>query len=74
MDERIDKLDQLILKDPNLGPPVFDRLNCAQQELGLVYGDRPTCPFLRPHILNRVQYETIRCAAETIASALEKVA
>ena len=74
MDKRVEKLDQAILLDPSLGPQVFDRLSLAQKELGLVHGERPTCPFLRPHILNRAQYELIKSAAETIARALEKVA
>src|SRR5512145_1961536 len=74
MDKRVKKLDQAILLDSDLGPQVFDRLSIAQKELGLLHGDRPTCPFLRPHILKRVQYEAIKSAAETIAHALEKVA
>ena len=74
MDKRVKKLDQAILLDSNLGPQVFDRMSFAQKELGLVHGDRPICPFLRPHIMNRVQYEAIKSASETIAHALEKVA
>ena len=73
MDERIDKFDQLLLSDLSLGPELFDRMREAQHELGLLQGDRPTCPFLRPHILPRRQYDTIRFAAEKIAGAFEKV-
>ena len=71
---RVTKLDQSILEDTSLGPPVFDQLSSVQQQLGLLHGDRPTCPFLRPHILHRRQYEAIKYAAETIARACEKVA
>lgn len=74
IDKRLDKLDQSILEDTSFGPEVFDRLDRLQHELGLVHGDRPTCPFLRPHVLYRYQYEAIKAAAETIAHALEKVA
>jgi hypothetical protein len=74
VDERVNKLDRLLLEDTTLSPLVFDRLRYTQKELGLLYDDRPTCPFLRPHILNRVQYDAIKHAAETIAHALEKVA
>lgn len=74
MDARIDKLDQLFLDDVSLGPQLFKRLREAQRELGLLHGDRPTCSFLRPHILHRRQYEEIKSAAETIAIAFEKVA
>ena len=73
MDERIDKFDQLLLSDLSLGPELFDRMRKAQHELGLLQGDRPTCPFLRPHILPRLQYDTIKYAAEKIAGAFEKV-
>ena len=74
MDARIDKLDQSLLDDLSLGPELFDRLRQAQQKLGLLHGDRPTCSFLRPHILHRRQYDEIKYAAETIANAFEKVA
>ena len=52
----------------------FDRLRTAQRELGLLHGDRPTCPFLRPHILSRLQYQAVKKSAEMIANAFEKVA
>ncbi|HEU4766307.1 MAG TPA: hypothetical protein VFS77_03005, partial [Pyrinomonadaceae bacterium] len=74
VDIRIKKLDQLLVDDLTLGPAVFDRLRAAQEELGLVFGDRPTCPFLRPYILNRPQYDAVKQAAEVIARAFEKVA
>lgn len=74
MDDRIHKLDQSIVADNTLGPASFERLRAAQHELGLLHGDRPTCPFLRPHILSRTQYETIKSSAEVIAGAFEKVA
>lgn len=74
MDARIDNFDQLLLDDVSFGPELFHRLREAQQELGLLHGDRPTCSFLRPHILHRRQYDEIKYAAETIADAFEKVA
>ena len=74
MDERIHNLDRLILADPTLGPALFDELRTAQRALGLLQGDRVTCPFLRPHILPRPQYDAIKRAAETLATAFEKIA
>ena len=71
---RIDKFDQLLLDDVSLGPELFDRLREAQHQLGLLHGNRPTCSFLRPHILDRRQYDEIKYVAETIADAFEKVA
>ena len=74
MEDRIKQLDRSIVDDSTLGPAVFEKLRVAQQELGLLQGDRVTCPFLRPHILQRVQYETVKSAAETLAGAFEKLA
>lgn len=67
------ELDQRILDDPSLVPAIFADLTNAQRELGLVFGDRPTCPFLRPHIVSRSQYDSVAAAARTIAGAIEKV-
>ncbi len=74
MEDRIQKLDHLIVHDPTLGPGLFEQLRVAQRELGLLHGDRTTCPFLRPHIMPRGQYETVKRAAETLAGAFEKIA
>lgn len=74
MENRIKKLDRSILADTTLGPALFEALRAAQRELGLLQGNRAICPFLRPHIVPRSQYETIKRAAETLAGALEKIA
>src|SRR5947209_10432995 len=69
----LNELDERILNDPALSEPFLDELLAAQRELGLVFGDRPTCPFLRPHIIARSQYDEVVRAAGTVASAIEKV-
>jgi hypothetical protein len=69
----IRELDERILNDPALVQPLFDELTTAQRALGLVFGDRPTCPFLRPHIVTRSYYEQISRAASTIAVAIERM-
>ncbi|HEU4934593.1 MAG TPA: hypothetical protein VFT48_21085 [Pyrinomonadaceae bacterium] len=74
MEDRIKELDRSIIDDVTLGPTLFEELRAAQHELGLLQGDRATCPFLRPHILPRTQYETVKRAAETLAGACEKIA
>lgn len=74
MQNRIRKLDDSIVADTTLGPAFFEALQTAQRELGLLQGERSTCPFLRPHIVSRSQYETVKRAAETIAGACEKIA
>jgi len=67
------ELDQRIINDSSFGPKYFQQLVSAQKELGLLHGDRPTCPFLRPHILSRDQYSSVSLAAEIIARAFEKL-
>ena len=74
MEDRIKKLDRSIVDDTTLGPTLFEQFRAAQHELGLLQGERVTCPFLRPHILPRAQYETVKHAAETLAGACEKIA
>ena len=74
MEDRIKQLDRSIVTDDTLGPALFEQLRAAQHELGLLQGNRATCPFLRPHIIPRAQYETVNRAAETLARACEKIA
>src|SRR5690349_19160661 len=74
MEDLIKELDHLIVTDTTLNPALFETLRAAQHELGLLQGNRATCPFLRPHIISRPQYETIKRAAETLAGAAEKIA
>jgi uncharacterized circularly permuted ATP-grasp superfamily protein len=74
VEDVIKQLDDLIVADTTLGPALFEELRVAQRELGLLQGDRATCPFLRPHVMPRAQYETIKRAAEILAVAFEKIA
>ena len=70
----VQALDEQILSDASIGPVLFARLLAQQHELGLLHRDRPTCPFLRPHILSRSRYQTIAAAARIVAEAFETVA
>jgi hypothetical protein len=74
LDSLVRALDDRILSDSTLDQSQFESLIARQRELGLVYGDRPTCPFLRPHIISRTQYDTVARAASIIASAVERLA
>ena len=74
LDSLVRALDDRILSDSTLDQSQFEGLIARQRELGLVYGDRPTCPFLRPHIISRTQYDTVARAASIIASAAERLA
>lgn len=70
----LEQLDSRILNDPQLSRGRLDELLAKQRELGLLHGDRPTCPFLRPHVITRSQYDAIAKAAEIVAGAFEKLA
>ena len=74
MEDRINNLDRSIIEDTSLGPALFEQLQAAQRTLGLLQGDRATCPFLRPYILPRHQYDAVKRASETLAAACEKIA
>jgi hypothetical protein len=65
---------ELLTSDKTLAPSVFERLHSAMRENRLVYADRPISVALRPHFLERSQFEVHTAVAELIASALEKVA
>src|SRR5215510_15156220 len=69
----IRELDERILNDSSLDQSTFDRLIAAQHGLGLVFDGRPTCPFLRPHLITRSQYDEVSGAASIIAEAVERM-
>lgn len=71
--EIIRELDERILHDSRLDQPIFDQLIAAQHGLGLVFDGRPTCPFLRPHLITRSQYDEVSRASSTIATAVERM-
>jgi hypothetical protein len=73
-DRAIAEYHDLLASDKTLGPSLFEQLHRAMRTNGLVYADRPISVALRPHFLERLQFETHTAIAELIASALEKVA
>jgi hypothetical protein len=73
-DRAIAEYHELLVSDKTLGPSLFEKLHRAMRTNGLVYGDRPISVALRPHFLDRLQFEIHTAIAELIASALEKVA
>jgi hypothetical protein len=66
-------LDDRILSNLELDFDLFSQLTASQHELGLVHGNRPTCPFLRPHLVTRSQYIRITRAAEVLGLVFEKL-
>jgi hypothetical protein len=64
----------LLARDKTLAPRVFEKLRDQMRANRLTYGDRPISVALRPHFLERSQFEVHTGVAELLASALEKVA
>jgi hypothetical protein len=73
-DRAIAQYHELLLDDKTLAPRVFEKLHDAMRANRLVYGDRPISVALRPHLLERSQFEAHAVVAELIGGALEKIA
>jgi hypothetical protein len=73
-EKAIAEYHDLLAADALLSSKVFEKLREAMRRNRLVYGDRPIGVALRPHFLERKQFESLTRRAELIASALEKVA
>lgn len=73
LQDKIVGLNKEVLAEYKNDTELFNRLTGIQNDSGLLYDDRPTCPFLRPHILSRKQYDQIVHAAETIAEAEKRL-
>lgn len=65
---------ELLAASEVLSPTIFERLRSEMRTNRLLYGDRPIGVALRPHLLERKQFEALAQTAELIASALEKIA
>jgi hypothetical protein len=73
MKAQIDKLDADLLERYRFDTELFERLTDRQRESGLLHGDRPITPFLRPYFLAESRYREIRRAARILSSAFEKL-
>ena len=73
LDKLIRDLNEELCSKYKSDTELFAKLIKVQNDLGLLFGDRPTCPFLRPHFISRTLYDQIAHAAETIAKASERL-
>jgi hypothetical protein len=73
MRKKIERLNRRLVENHFSNNSLFAELTEAQRNLGLLQGDRPTCPFLRPHFFSRQQYNEIANAAEVLANAFENL-
>jgi hypothetical protein len=65
---------KLLAADKTLSPVALEKLREAMRARRLTYGTRPIGVALRPHLLERKQFDLLTAAAELIARALEKIA
>lgn len=73
-EKAIAEYHNLLAADAGLSAGVLQRLREAMRRDRLVYGDRPIGVALRPHLLERKQFELLTRRAELVVSALEKIA
>jgi len=71
--EIVGELNESLFEEYGTDTELFAKLTKIQSDSGLLYGDRPTSPLLRPHFLSRTQYEKISHASEMIAEAAERM-
>jgi hypothetical protein len=70
----ITEYHELLATDQTLGATAFGKLRSGMSKKRLLYGDRPIGVALRPHILEQKQFRALTLAAESVTSALEKIA
>jgi hypothetical protein len=66
-------LERRIADDPSVNAELFARLTAEQRTLGLLHGQRAVCPFLRPLVVARAQYDAVARAAGVLAGAFERL-
>lgn len=69
-DDRVRTLDRELLRLHRDDKGLFDELTARQKASGIMHGDRPICPFLRPYFLAESRYEAIRSAAASVHRAV----
>jgi hypothetical protein len=69
----VEWLERRIEADPHLDAELFARLTAEQRTLGLLHDERAVCPFVRPLVIGREQYERVSRAAHTLAGAFERL-
>lgn len=66
-------LERRINADPGIDAELCARLTAEQRALGLLHDERAVCPFVRPLIIAREQYERVARAAQVLAGAFERL-
>jgi hypothetical protein len=73
MRELITELDTELLRSHGRNSAFHDDLTEMQRRLGIMHGDRPITPFLRPYFLEASRYAEIRRSAGLIFGAFNRL-
>lgn len=65
----VGELDRELLREHRFDTDLFGELTAIQHESGILHGDRPISPFLRPYFLAESKYAAIKNAAASLAKA-----
>lgn len=66
-------LERRIDGDSSINSELFARLTARQRTLGLLHDERAVCPFVRPLVVARGQYDAVGRAAQVLAGAFERL-
>lgn len=73
VDEAIVRYHKILESSPYAGLEWTAPLEERMQSLGLVAGTRLSCPFLRPHLITRKQFELLSKSSEVLLAAIERL-
>lgn len=65
------ELDRELIEIHGQDTALFEELTVLQRSLGIMHGDRPICPFLRPYFLGGSMYREIAQAANILSGAFD---
>lgn len=74
MKQLLKELDDRLLAAHRYDTGLFESLAELQRDSGLLHGDRPLCPFLRPYFLGLTRYRDVQRASRLLNSAFETLA
>lgn len=73
MRELVAEFDALLLREHGTDAAFHEHLTEMQRDLGIMHGDRPIAPFLRPYFLGATRYAEIQKAAKVVFDAFNRM-
>jgi hypothetical protein len=71
--EIVRELDRKLVGEHRFDEALFDELTDLQRNFGIMHGDRPISPFLRPYFLEATRYAEICRAAHVLSGAFDTI-